>query len=263
MSESESATKPKVLITGASGLIGRLTRQHLESRYDFSALNRRPVEGVPCLQADIADLDTIRPAFQGIDTVLHLAAYTQDVQDWAGTMQITVNGTLNVFRAAQEAGVRRIVYVSSGSAMCAYEWDDGSPYGMMARGEYERVPDAWPMIDQTWPARPDSPYAVGKLFGEACGRYFSDRYGLSVLVIRLGAVLDTDRPKLRRHFPGYLSQRDAVDLIDRCLSAPLTLRYELFDAISDNRWRWRDTARARELFGWEPTGRAEQYTLDE
>jgi nucleoside-diphosphate-sugar epimerase len=260
---SESAAKPKVLITGASGLIGRLTRERLATRYEFSALNRRPIEDIPCLQADIADLAAIRPAFRGIETVLHLAAYTQDVNDWVGTMQITVNGTLNVFRAAQEAGVKRVVFVSSGSTMCAYEWDDGSPYGMMARGEYERVPDSWPMIDQTWPARPDSPYAVGKLFGEACGRYFSDRHGLSVLVIRLGAVLDTDRPKLRRHFPGYLSQRDAVDLIDRCLSAPLSLRYELFDAISENRWRWRDTSRAKELFGWEPTGHAEQYSLED
>ena len=46
--------RPKVLVTGASGLIGRLTRERLGDRYDFSAVNRRPVAGVPCLQADIA-----------------------------------------------------------------------------------------------------------------------------------------------------------------------------------------------------------------
>jgi nucleoside-diphosphate-sugar epimerase len=253
--------KPKVLITGASGLIGRLTREQLGETYDFSALNRRPVDGIPCLQADISDLDAITPAFQGISTVLHLAAFTEDVQDWDGTMRVTVQGTLNVFKAAQAAGVKKVVFMSSGSTMCAYEWDDGSPYGMMARGEYDRVPDSWPMIDETWPARPDSPYAVGKLFGEACGRYFSDRFGMTVLVIRLGAVLDTDRPKLIRHYPGYLSQRDAVDLIDRCLSAPLSLRYEVFDAISENRWRWRDNTRAKTLFGWEPTGRSDDFTL--
>ena len=61
--------------------------------------------------------------------------------------------------------MKKVVFMSSGSTMCGYEWDDGSPYGMMARGEYDRSPD-WPIIDQTWPARPDSPYAVGKLFGE-------------------------------------------------------------------------------------------------
>jgi nucleoside-diphosphate-sugar epimerase len=254
--------KPRVLVTGASGLIGRLTRERLSDTYSFSALNRRPVEGIPCLQADIADLDAICPAFDGIDTVLHLSAFTEDVQDWDGTMRVTVNGTLNVFRAAQAAGVKRVVFMSSGSTMCAYEWDEGSPYGMMARGEYDRVPDGWPMVDETWPPRPDNPYAVGKLFGEACGRYFSDRFGMSVLVIRLGAVLDTDRPKLRRHYPGYLSQHDAVDLIDRCLSAPLSLRYEVFDAISENRWRWRDTSRAKTLFGWQPTGRSDDFILE-
>ncbi|MFN8636800.1 MAG: NAD(P)-dependent oxidoreductase [Chloroflexota bacterium] len=260
-SDAATGQRPKVLITGASGLIGRLTRQRLSEKYDFSALNRRPVDGLPCLQADIADLDTIRPAFAGIATVLHLSAFTEDVQDWDGTMRVTVQGTLNVFRAAQLAGIKKVVFMSSGSTMCAYEWDEGSPYGMMARGEYDSVPDAWPMVDQSWPARPDSPYAVGKLFGESCGRYFSDRFGMSVLVIRLGAVLDTDRPKLRRHYPGYLGQADAVDLIDRCLSAPLSLRYEVFDAISENRWRWRDTSRAKELFGWRPTGHAEDYVL--
>ena len=60
------------------------------------------------------------------------------------------------------------------------------------------------------PPRPDSPYGVCKLFAEACGRYFSDRFGMSVPVIRLGAVLAEDRPRLVRHFPGFLSQADAV-----------------------------------------------------
>jgi len=255
--------KQKVLITGASGLIGTLTVKGLGDTYDFSALNRRPVEGIPCLQADIVDAAAIRPAFEGIDTVLHLAAYTSDVEDWEGTMSVTVMGTLNVFRAAQEAGVKRVVFMSSGSTMCGYEWYEGSPYGMMARGEYDQVPAQWEMVDYTWPPRPDSPYAVGKLFGEACGRFFSDRYGMSVIVIRLGAVLDTDRPKLRRHFPGYLSHADAVQMIDKCLSAPDSLKYDIFDAISDNRWRWRDTSHAKEVLGWRPTGHSELFTLDD
>jgi nucleoside-diphosphate-sugar epimerase len=253
----------RVLITGASGLIGTLVRHRLGHKYDFSALNRRPIDGIPSLQVDIADAEAIKPAFSGIDTVLHLAAYTSDVQDWGGTMAVTVGGTLNVFRAAQEAGVKRVVFMSSGSTMCAYEWDEGSPYGMMACGEYDKVPERWKMVDYTWLPRPDSPYAVGKLFGEACGRFFADRYGMSVIVIRLGAVLDTDRPKLRRHFPGYLSQDDCVQIVDRCLSAPASLHYEIFDAISENRWRWRDTSHAKELLGWKPTGRSDPFTLDD
>ncbi|MEZ4680620.1 MAG: NAD(P)-dependent oxidoreductase, partial [Caldilineaceae bacterium] len=161
--------------------------------------------------------------------------------------------------AAQEAGVKRVVFMSSGSTMCGYEWDDERPYGKLAAGAVDEVEKPWPLIDYTDLPRPDSPYAVGKLFGEQCGRWFADRYGMSVLCIRLGAVLDTDKPKLVRHFPGYLSQADAVQMIDRCLAAPMTLNYDIFDAISENSTRWRDTSHAKEVLGWEPTGSSDQF----
>jgi len=256
-------TKPKVLITGASGLIGRLTIAGLSDKYEFSGLNRRPVDGIPCLQADINDAAAIKPAFQGMEMVLHLSAYTEDIYDWAGTMATTVMGTLNVFQAAQEAGVKRVVFMSTGSTMCGWEWDDGLPYGKLAGGEYAKVNAPWPLLDQNDPPRPDSPYGVGKLFGEQCGRWFSDRYGMSVLCIRLGAVLDTDRPKLLRHFPGYLSQADAVQMVDKCLSAPMSLKYDIFDAISENRYRWRDTRHAKTVLGWVPTGSSDNFNPDD
>jgi nucleoside-diphosphate-sugar epimerase len=254
-------TKPKVLITGASGLIGRLTIAGLGKKYEFSGLNRRPVPGIPCLQADISDAAAIKPAFRGMDMVLHLAAYTGP-DNWEDTMSATVLGTLNVFRAAQEAGVKRVVFMSTGSTMCGYEKDNDKPYGKLARGEYDQVQAGWPLITYQDLPRPDSRYAVGKLFGEACGRWFADYCGMSVLCIRLGAVLDTDRPQLIRHFPGYLSQADAVQIIDKCLAAPLSLKYGLFDAISENKVRWRDTSPAKEILGWRPTGSSDQFDPD-
>lgn len=254
--------KPKVLITGASGLIGRLTIAALKDKYEFSGLNRRPVEGIPCLQADIADLEAIKPAFRGVDMVLHLSAYTGD-DNWDDTMNVTVLGTLNVFRAAHEAGIKRVVFMSTGSTMCGYELDDDKPYGKLARGEYDKVPAKWPLISYRDPPRPDSRYGVGKIFGEACGRWYADHCGMSVPCIRLGAVLDTDRPKLLRHFPGYLSQADAVQIIDKCLSAPMSLKYGLFDAISENKYRWRDTAPAKEVLGWKPTGSSDHFNPDD
>lgn len=256
-------SKPKVLITGASGLIGRLTIAGLRDKYEFSALNRRPVAGIPCLQADINDANAIKPAFVGMDMVLHLSANTTDVFDWQDTMATTMMGTLNVYQAAQAAGVKRVVFMSSGSTMCGHEWDDSKPYGKLARGEYDQVTAPWPLLDQTDPPRPDSPYAVGKLFGEQAGRWFADHYGMSVLCIRLGAVLDTDRPKLLRHFPGYLAQADAVQMIDKCLSAPMSLQYDIFDAISENQYRWRDTTHAKEVLGWQPTGSSDQFNPDD
>ena len=52
-------------------------------------------------------------------------------------------------------------------------------------------------------------------------------------------------------------------MIDLCLSAPRSMRYEIFDAISDNKHRWRDTSRAKELLGWRPNGRSEVFTVGE
>lgn len=254
--------KPKVLITGASGLIGRLTIAGLRDKYEFSGLCRRKVEGIPCLQANVSDATAIKPAFKGVDMVLHLAAYTGD-DDWEGTMSGTVVGTLNVFIAAQEAGIKRVVFMSTGSTMCGYEWEDDKPYGKLARGEYSKIAEPWPMITYRDLPRPDSRYAVGKIFGEACGRWFADTYGMSVPVIRLGAVLDTDRPKLIRHFPGYLAQADAVQIIDKCLSAPMTLKFGIFDAISENKYRWRDTTPAKAVLGWKPTGSSDKFNPDD
>jgi nucleoside-diphosphate-sugar epimerase len=259
MDSNQATTKPKVLVTGASGLIGGLTIAQLGDKYEFSGLSRRPVAGIPHTQADIADLEAVRRACRRMDMVLHLAAETEDYDDWDKVMASTIGGALNVYRAAQEAGVWRVVFMSTGSTMCGYEWFEGSPYGMLARNELDRLPPYVRMITHSDPPRPDSFYAVGKLFGENTGRLFSDRYGMSVLCIRLGAVLPDDRPALIRHFPGYLSQDDAVQMIDRCLAAPRSLKFDIFDAISENSRRWRDTGHAKDVIGWRPTGSSDNF----
>ncbi|MGH2543598.1 MAG: NAD-dependent epimerase/dehydratase family protein, partial [Ardenticatenaceae bacterium] len=227
------SAKKKVLVTGASGLIGGLVLKNLADKYAFSALNRRPVQGVPCTQADIADFDAILPAFEGIHTVLHLAGYTDDVTDWEGTERVNIKGTYNVYEAARIHGVRRIIFASSGGTMLGYELD--SPYTEITAAEYNSIPETWPMITHDMPARPVNVCYVSKLFGEALGRMCSDLYGISVINIRFGAVLPDEKPILRRHYPGYLSHADAVQMVERCIDVPEGVRYDTFDAISNNR----------------------------
>ncbi|MGE3407425.1 MAG: NAD-dependent epimerase/dehydratase family protein [Pirellulales bacterium] len=253
--------KKIVLVTGASGLIGGLTIKHLGDKYLFRGLSRRAVPKIPHWKADISDMAAIRPAFDDVDTVLHLAAATgaDEWLAWNPTMSVTVQGTINVYEAARTAGVRRVIQMSSGCVHLAYEWDPAYPFGTLVNGPEDQIPSSWPMVDESWPARPDSPYAVGKLFGENLGRHYADKHGISTLVIRLGAVLPDDRPKLRRHMPGYLSQADAMQMIDKCLSAPDELKFEVFNAISNNRLRWRSIERAQQVLGWSPTGSAEDH----
>ena len=204
------STKPKVLVTGASGLLGGLAVKHLQHKYEFSALNRSRTadsahtkspdldDSIPWTQADISDFEAMRPAFEGIDMVVHMANYTADVESWEGHLNSGIIGTRNVYEAARLNGVKRIVFGSTGDTMTG--WESEAPYGYLAAGKYDKAKWGWPMVDYTWPVRPNSLYGSCKVFCEALGRYYSDKFDLSVLVIRLGAVLEPDAPVLRRHY---------------------------------------------------------------
>lgn len=115
---SASAARLSVLVTGMSGLIGSAVRRRMSDRYDLRALNRRAIEGVPTHRADIGDLAAIAPAFAGIDVVVHLAAAVGD-PPFEPVLATNVIGTYNVFEAARRAGVRRVVYASSGATVSA------------------------------------------------------------------------------------------------------------------------------------------------
>lgn len=251
--------KKKVLITGASGLIGGLVLKNLGHKYDFSALNRRPVEGIPCLQADISDFDEILPAFEGIDTVLHLSAYTEDVYEWEGTERVNIRGTYNVYEASRIHGVKRVIFASSGGTMLGYELD--SPYTEIVAAEYDKVTQVYPLITHEMPVRPNSLCYVSKVFGEVLGRMYSDQHGISVLNIRFGAVLADNIPQMRRHYPGYLSHADAVQMVEKCIDAPESVRYDIFEATSNNRWRWRDISHSQKVLGYEPQDSADVYDI--
>lgn len=115
-------TKKRVLVTGLSGVIGMGIRRYLEGKYDLSALNRRDVPGVPCHRADIADLEAIKPAFEGKDVVVHLAASLGNAS-WEDTLRANLIGCYNVFEASRLAGVKRVIFASSGAAVWGYESD--------------------------------------------------------------------------------------------------------------------------------------------
>jgi nucleoside-diphosphate-sugar epimerase len=240
----------KVLITGMSGLIGGLLRRHLEDDggYELTALNRSPLDGVRCVQADIADLDAIKPAFVGQDTVVHLAAHLKD-EPFETLQSVNLTGAYNVYEAARSAGVRRVVFASSGSTIKG--WEDILPYRAMAEGRYENVPEIWPMITHEM-VRPRGAYGASKVWGEAVGRHFSDTYEMSVLCVRIGSVLDHNDPSRIGPSMAWLSHRDVVDILVRSIDAPQDLRYDIFLATSRNRYGYRDLEHARDVLGYVP-----------
>ena len=247
----------KVLVTGMSGLIGGLLRDHLESAggYELSALNRSDVPGVPCTRADIADLQAILPAFEGIDTVVHLAA-NLEMNNWQGQLDANLIGTYNVYEAARIKGVKRVVFASSGSTTNGME--NLAPYDAIAQGRYEDVPDDFPKVTHEV-FRPESIYGATKVWGEALGSFYSDEHGLSVLCARIGSVTKEDRPRRVRDYSIYLSGADVCQMLRRCIDAPADLRFDVFYATSRNRWGYRDLEHPREVIGYEPQDSADSF----
>lgn len=107
----------KVLVTGASGMLGGAVALALAARGDdVTVLQRRPSGlGLREHLADITDATAVRAAVAGADTVIHLAAKVHVVGAWTDYVAANVVGTRTVVDAARHAGARRLVYVSSPS----------------------------------------------------------------------------------------------------------------------------------------------------
>jgi nucleoside-diphosphate-sugar epimerase len=250
-------SRKKVLVTGMSGLIGSVVRQHLGDKYELSALNRRAIPGVTCHRADIADFEAILPAFQGIDTVVHLAAIARGDATWEELLQHNVIGTYNVFEASRQAGVKRVVYASSGSTISG--WEHEMPFQALGAGRYDDVPQACQKLTHQSPTWPSGIYGCSKVWGEALARHFTDTSELSILCLRIGGVSREDKPQGARGFSIWCSQRDIAQMIERCIDAPDSLRFDIFYALSDNRWGYRDVEHARQVVGFVPKDKAEDY----
>lgn len=249
----------RVLVTGADGVIGGVVRRHLAERYELSYLTRRPA-GYSSHVGDISDLPSIRPAFEGTDAVVHLAAASSVDDPWDRVLADNIVGTYNVFEAARRANVKRVVFASSNHTVGMYEVE-GAPeiYDLDDRRVY----------DASVPVRADSPYGVSKIFGEALGRLYVDRHGMDVICLRIGAVRDNDDPTqvaAGRPFEPlpiltakqsrgrlravWLSQRDCAQLIQRALDS--NVHWAVVYGISNNPRQLWDLSGARELLGYEP-----------
>lgn len=247
----------KILITGMSGLIGRIARQQLQENYTLSALNRSDVPGVPCTRADLADFNAIRPAFDNIHTVVHLAANASGGASWEELHQANVVGTYNVFEAARQAGVQRVIYASSGSTVAG--WEQEEPYRALAEGRYEEAGTSWPMLTHESPTRPLGIYGATKVWGEALARHFTDTTDLSIICLRIGHVTRDNRPNSSRDYSIWLSHRDIGQMIEKCVAAPATVKYDIFFVVSNNKWSYRDVSHPAAAVGYAAQDAAEDY----
>lgn len=240
--------KKKILITGAAGLVGGVLRDGLADDYDLRGLDIKPADGVESVVADATDLEAGLSAYDGVDTVVDLASVPDQHSPWDVVHANNLPSTYNALESARRAGVKRVIFASSNHATGNYENDQ--PYVSIVAGRYAGItPRAFPLVTPNMPIRPDGPYGIGKAFGEAAGRYYSDVHGLSVICLRIGTLNRENRPTSIRHFATLLTHGDLVRLVRACADAPDSLRYAIFYGVSDNTWRFWDISNARELLG--------------
>ena len=232
----------RILITGAAGNIGKTLREGLRGRYPVLRLSDiAPLgaagSGEEIAPADLTNFAQVEAAMQGVDCVVHLGGIS--VEDtWEKILPNSIAGTWNVFEAARRNGTRRVVYASSHHAV-----------GYHRRARF---------IDATVALRPDGPYGVSKAFGEAVGRMFADKHGMTVACLRIGAF--QQRPRDRRQMHVWLSPRDAVHLVSRCIDAP-DYHFVIVYGVSNNvRGRYRNVG--IDFLGYRPQDNSEDYAAE-
>ena len=167
----------RCLVTGGAGFIGsHLATRLLAEGHQVRVLDNLATGNMKNLQhlgddievfnEDLRDLEAVRKAADGCDSVFHLGALgsvPRSVNDPITTNDVNVTGSLNVLVAARDANVRRVVYASSSSVY----------------GDTPILPKV-----ETMPTRPLSPYAMSKLAPEEYCRIFHHVYGLETVALR-------------------------------------------------------------------------------
>lgn len=227
-----------VLVTGAAGRIGTCLTEGLpEYGHTLRLLDREPLDHpeFETIRGDITDPDVLERAMKGVGAVVHLAGVPSTSAPWERVMPANIEGTYQVFEAARRAGVERVVFASSNHAAGFVPRQDSVPADVAVA--------------------PDSLYGVSKAFGEALGRFYTDRYGMRVAALRIGTF--APRPPLPRALSTWLSPGDMVRLTHACLTSP-DLTYAVVWGVSANTRNWWDHAAGRAL-GYEPRDDAEAY----
>jgi uronate dehydrogenase len=227
-----------VLITGAGGDVGTRLRRGLAGRYKLRLSDIKPLKnlapGETFMRGDVAKMTDMLRVTKGVDAIVHLGAWSVE-GDWETILSVNIAGTYNAFEAARRNGVKRVLFASSNHAVGFYRRDE--------------------TIDHRVYPKPDGRYGVSKVFGEALGSLYADKYGLEVYVMRIGNA--ADQPADKRRLAIWISSRDLAQLVSIGIDRP-GITFEIVYGISGNRRAWYDNANAARL-GYKPRDDSEPW----
>jgi uronate dehydrogenase len=220
-----------ILITGAAGDVGTHLRRELAGKYHIRASDLRGLKvrfkGQKFMRADISKFADALRITKGVDAIVHLGGYSVE-GPWEGILSANIVGCYNVFEAARRNGVRRILFPTSNHAAGYYRRDQ--------------------TIDHRVYPKPDSRYGVSKVFGEALGSLYADKYGMEVFCMRIGNV--NPAPIDKRRLSIWFSPRDLAQLVTIGIEHP-AIRFEIVYGVSGNKRSWYDNSNAARL-GYRP-----------
>ncbi|MEO8954956.1 MAG: NAD-dependent epimerase/dehydratase family protein [Ktedonobacteraceae bacterium] len=181
----------KVLITGATGLLGGHLIKELQQRGEKIRALVLPMEnadgllkqGVEVVRGDITDAGSLAPAVEQVDLIFHLAGMMGVWRPLSDYRLVNVNGSENLYKAAQKAGVRRFVHTSSHTVY-------GLGYGRF--------------MTENDPLRPDAdPYSLTKAEADRLIRRLMLKSEMETVILRPGTFFG---PGDRLHF-GRMAQK--------------------------------------------------------
>ncbi len=229
-----------ILVTGASGRIGRCLRMALRDSYRLILFNRSSIEDLgpseTLVRGDTSNAAALEAAGRGADVIVDMAGVS-DVQPFRTSLLPTnILGTYNMFECARVNHIPRVIYASTHHVI-----------GYHRAGE---------MLDNRAVLRPDSMYGVTKCFAEATGRLYAEKAGLQVICLRIGFF--GPQPTEERHLAVWISPADMARLVQSSIEAS-NIQFEIVYGISNNTRRWWDLEHARRVLGYAPQDNAETY----
>ena len=232
----------KIVLTGAAGRLGDYLRKPLAAKCetlvstDIAPLTDPLIKGESFVQADLADYAKMAEIIKGADMVVHFGGHP-DEKPFEDILHANIIGCYNIWQAAHEAGVRRIVYASS----------------IHAVGLHPKTT----AINIHTPHRPDSYYGLAKCFAEDMAKLYWDKKGLEAVCLR---ILSCANVTNSRALGSWLSYDDLIHLVERAVDTPTT-GFAVIYGVSNNDRSPVDNSGASFL-GYRPRDNAEQFAED-
>ena len=192
-------------------------------------------EGKDVLVGDLAEPKLAVAACAGMDVVLHLAANpSTEAEFYADLIDANFKATYNIYRAAKDEGVKRVIFASSVNAIIGYAH------------EHQVRPEDAPC--------PGNVYGASKAFGESLGAYFASQEGLEVIAVRIGGYGTVESiTKDSTYFWNslFVSDRDLNQLFDRCIDTP-DISFAVAHGLSRNKHCLMDITDTCKRFDYHP-----------